>query len=74
MFPRQKPVPLVQPGGVQPYHGATPQHPGPDLMAMLAGRDAQGGNPMDAWRAMQRQARVGQQQQVALSLLQRLAR
>lgn len=52
-----KPIPLVQAGGIQPYHGSTPQIPGPALLAMLAGRTAGGYNPMDARRAVQKQAR-----------------
>ena len=70
MFARQKPVPLVQPGGVQPYHGSTPQMPGMALMAMLAGRTAGGFNPQDIPRQVQRQARGGQ----PMSLLSSLGR
>jgi len=48
-----KPIPLVQPSGIQPYtpHGGRP--PGPALNAMLAGRTLFGYNPMDVQRAAQ---------------------
>lgn len=51
-----RPIPLVQPSGIQPYHGSTPQIPGPALMAMLAGRTASGFNPADLTRATQKAA------------------
>lgn len=53
---RYQPIPLVQAGGIQPYHGSTPQVPGSALMAMLAGRTASGFNPMDVTRATQKAA------------------
>lgn len=46
-------VPLLQPGGHQPYDASSAQTPGPALTAMLAGRTASGQNPQDAWRRMQ---------------------
>lgn len=55
-----KPIPIVQSGGIQPYHGSTPQIPGPALAAMLAGRTASGYNPADITRATQKKS--GQQQ------------
>lgn len=54
---RFQPIPLVQAGGIQPFHGSTPQQPGMALMAMLAGRSATGVNPMDVQRAAQKTAR-----------------
>lgn len=54
---RFQPIPLVHAGGFQPYHGSTPQVPGPALQAMMAGRTASGWNPMDVTRATQKAAR-----------------
>ena len=54
---RFKPIPLVQAGGIQPYHASTPQIPGQALMAMLRGTMADGSHPADAMRMVQRQAR-----------------
>lgn len=55
---RFDPIPLVQPSGIQPYHGATgAQLPGPALLAMLKGSTASGFNPADAKRGAQRLAR-----------------
>jgi hypothetical protein len=54
---RFDPIPLVQPGGVQPYTQAGGREPGPALMAMLAGRTAGGFNPMDAQRSSQAMAK-----------------
>lgn len=54
---RYRPIPLVQAGGIQPYHGSTPQAPGMALTAMLAGRSAAGFNPMDVQRGAQKTAR-----------------
>jgi hypothetical protein len=48
-----KPIPLIQPSGIQPYAQAGGQLPGPALQAMLAGRTLFGSNPMDAVRAAQ---------------------
>lgn len=59
MGAKQKPIPLVQMGGMQPYHGMTPSAPGPALLAMLAGRTASGWNPADITRAVQKQAGKG---------------
>lgn len=64
-----KPLPLVQYGGIQPFHSSTPQQPGMALMAMLAGRSATGMNPMDVQRGAQKAARRGPS-----SLLDTLAR
>lgn len=66
---RQQPIPIVQAGGMQPYHASTPQIPGQALLAMLAGRTATGYNPMDVTRATQKAARGR-----AGSLLQTLSR
>jgi hypothetical protein len=54
---RFDPIPLVQPGGIQPYHGSTPSQPGPALTAMLAGRTAGGMNPADITRRSQAMAK-----------------
>jgi hypothetical protein len=54
---RFQPIPLIQPSGVQPYHQAGGQLPGPALTAMLGGRTLFGANPMDAKRASQAMAR-----------------
>lgn len=53
---RFDPIPLVQAGGIQPFHGSTPQIPGDSLMAMLRGATFGGMNPMDAKRGLQRAA------------------
>jgi hypothetical protein len=47
------PIPLIQYGGVQPFHGSTPQIPGPALLAMLRGSTFGGQNPMNAQRGLQ---------------------
>lgn len=52
-----KSIPIVQAGGIQPYHGSTPQIPGQALMAMLAGTTLGGYHPHDAQRANQKAAR-----------------
>lgn len=57
MEAKQKGVPLIQLGGHQPYHGATPSHPGPALDAMRQGTRADGSHPHDAQRAVQKAAR-----------------
>lgn len=54
---RFDPIPLVQPGGVQPYHGSTPSEPGPSLLAMMRGTTFGGINPMDPMRQMQSASR-----------------
>lgn len=54
---RYQPIPLVQFGGIQPFHGSTPQQPGMALSAMMAGRTGSGFNPMDVQRAAQKTAR-----------------
>lgn len=72
MTPRQKPIPLVQAGGVQPYHASTPQMPGMALTAMLAGRDAQGFNPMDITRLTQKAGRGRMMQRRGATLLDTL--
>lgn len=51
-----KPLPLVQPGGIQPYTQAGGRAPGPALSAMLAGTTLFGQNPMDFQRAAQKGA------------------
>lgn len=48
-----QPIPIINPGGYQPFSKAGGQMPGPALVAMLAGRTAGGYNPMDAVRAAQ---------------------
>lgn len=53
---RFDPIPLIQAGGIQPFHGSTPQPPGDALMAMLRGATFSGANPMDASRGLQRAA------------------
>lgn len=50
------PIPLVQAGGIQPFHGSTPQIPGDSLMAMLRGATFGGMNPIDASRGLQKAA------------------
>lgn len=50
---RFDPVPLVQAGGHQPFHGSMARPPGDALWAMLAGRTFGGINPMDVQRNMQ---------------------
>lgn len=57
MEAKQRGVPLIQPGGHQPYHGATPSHPGPAHDAMRKGTMLSGHHPHDAMRAAQRAAR-----------------
>lgn len=53
-----KPIPLIQPSGMQPYHAATgAQLPGPALLAMLRGSTFSGANPIDAKRGAQKAAR-----------------
>lgn len=52
-----KPIPLVQPGGIQPYTQAGGRDPGPALNAMLAGTTLFGTNPMDFQRAAQKGAK-----------------
>jgi hypothetical protein len=47
------PIPLVQAGGIQPYHGSTPQMPGDALQAMMRGMTFGGQHPMNASRALQ---------------------
>jgi hypothetical protein len=74
MQQRQQPIPIVHPGGVQPYHGSTPQAPGMALMAMLAGRTAGGYNPQDIPRQVQKQSRGGGQMSLLSSLAQRMPR
>ncbi len=69
MFQRQKPIPMVQAGGMQPYHGSTPQMPGMALTAMLAGRTSQGYNPQDIVRQTQRGGRARMADRRAQSLL-----
>lgn len=54
---RFDPIPLVQPGGVQPYTQAGGREPGPALLAMLAGRTAGGFNPQDVRRQSQAMAK-----------------
>lgn len=54
---RFDPIPLVQSGGVQPFHGSTPSEPGPSLLAMMRGKTFGGIHPMDAQRASQAMAR-----------------
>jgi hypothetical protein len=54
---RFDPIPLVQPGGIQPFHGSTPSEPGPALLAMLKGRTAGGIHPLDAQRTSQAMAK-----------------
>lgn len=54
---RFKPIPIVQAGGIQPYHASTPQIPGQALQAMLAGRTASGWNPADITRMTQKAAK-----------------
>jgi hypothetical protein len=53
MLKRHQPIPILQPGGYQPYAPAGGQMPGPALLAMLGGRTLGGINPQDAWRQMQ---------------------
>lgn len=53
---RFEPLPLVQPGGIQPYTQAGGRAPGPALSAMLAGTTLFGQNPMDFQRAAQKGA------------------
>lgn len=62
-------IPLIHAGGVQPFHGSTPQPPGDALMAMLRGATFGGANPMDAQRGLQVAARKR-----PLSLLDMLAK
>lgn len=50
---RFDPIPLVQMGGVQPFHGSTPQPPGAALLAMTRGATFGGFNPIDAQRGLQ---------------------
>lgn len=50
---RHQPLPLVQPSGLQPYHGAMARFPGPALDAMQGGRTLFGMNPADTRRALQ---------------------
>lgn len=50
---RFDPIPLVQMGGVQPFHGSTPQPPGAALLAMMRGATFSGANPVDAQRGLQ---------------------
>jgi hypothetical protein len=57
MEAKQKGVPLVQPGGVQPYHGSSASHPGMAHDAMRQGTMLSGHHPADAMRAVQRAAR-----------------
>jgi hypothetical protein len=54
---RFDPIPLVHPGGIQPYAQAGGREPGPALTAMLAGRTAGGINPMDVQRRSQSMAK-----------------
>lgn len=56
MEAKQRGVPLVQPGGVQPYHGSSASHPGPALDAMRKGTLLDGSHPHDAMRAVQKAA------------------
>lgn len=69
---RHQPIPLVQPSGIQPYHAAGGQMPGPALQAMLGGRTLFGMNPQDAMRGMQVASRQRGPQE--LSLLESLLR
>lgn len=62
-----KPIPIIHPGGYQPYARAGGQAPGPALVAMLAGRTAGGQNPMDAVRG----AQVARRRPTLLDLLLR---
>ena len=57
MMQRQRPIPLIQPSGIQPYAQAGGQLPGPALNAMLAGRTLYGVNPQDPQRQSQAMAR-----------------
>lgn len=49
---RFDPIPIVQPGGVQPYSPQGGREPGQALLAMLAGRTFGGFNPMDVQRSL----------------------
>ena len=53
---RYAPLPLVSPGGYQPYQKQQGRHPGAALLAMLQGSTAGGMNPQDSWRQMQKSA------------------
>lgn len=63
------PIPLVQAGGIQPYHGSTPQMPGDALLAMMRGSTFGGANPMDATRGLQSSA--GRRPMLLLDMLRR---
>lgn len=54
---RFKPIPLIQPSGVQPYTQAGGRPAGPALDAMLRGGTLFGANPMDVVRGSQSMAK-----------------
>jgi hypothetical protein len=54
---RFRPIPIIQPGGIQPYHQAGGQMPGPALTAMTNGTTLFGVNPADVTRQSQTMAK-----------------
>lgn len=50
-------VPLLEPGGYQPFHASRASQPGAPKDAMMRGSTLFGYNPMDAQRASQRAMR-----------------
>lgn len=63
------PIPLVHPGGIQPYSQAGGQMPGPALLAMMRGATFGGQNPINAFRGLQSAA--GKRPMTLLDLLNR---
>lgn len=53
---RFDPIPLIHPGGIQPFAKEGGQEQGAALLAMLRGATFSGMNPQDPWRAMQASA------------------
>lgn len=68
---RYDPIPIVQPGGYQPFAPAGGRQAGPALLAMLQGTTLYGQNPQDAARALQRSSKARPRRSLIESLLQK---